>query len=74
MDSELLTTVPVQVTHIRGRQYLSKLLCDSRSLAPWYDMSLWYTPGAEGHVDYPAYDPAANGREASAGPPTETDE
>ncbi len=28
-------------------------------LAPFDDMSLWYTPGPEGYSDYPAYDPAA---------------
>ncbi len=24
-------------------------------LAPWDDMSKWYTPGPEGYTDYPAY-------------------
>lgn len=29
-------------------------------LAPFDDMSLWYTPGKEGYTDYPPFDPAAS--------------
>nr|NJM03400.1 alkene reductase [Desulfobacula sp.] len=29
-------------------------------LAPFEDMSLWYTPGKEGYTDYPPYDPAVS--------------
>jgi len=28
-------------------------------LAPFDDMSLWYTPGKEGYTDYPPFDPSA---------------
>jgi N-ethylmaleimide reductase len=29
-------------------------------LAPFDDMSLWYTPGKEGYTDYPPFDPATS--------------
>ncbi len=29
-------------------------------LAPFEDMSLWYTPGKEGYTDYPPFDPAVS--------------
>ncbi len=43
-----------------GRPYITnpdlvERLQNDQPLAPYDDMSLWYTPGAEGYTDYPPY-------------------
>ncbi len=43
-----------------GRPFISNpdlptRLQNGYPLAPWDDMSKWYTPGPEGYIDYPAY-------------------
>lgn len=56
-----------------GRPYIAnpdlpERFANDWPLAPWDDMSRWYTPGPEGYTDYPAFDPDRDPAEPAPGP------